>query len=143
MDFDIISVYDELITLLNSLTNMQKVYEGVPEAFGRSITAYIAITGQDVSDHRTGLLQDEATFFIGLGYKVAGAEKDAERKLGAGLSDFIAKFYALRRTKCNGKAKDIRVNLNVANSPEYQIVAAQEYRVFPILVTAVLNQNAP
>jgi hypothetical protein len=141
--FDILAVYDELVTLLNSLTGMQKVYEGVPEAFGRSVTAYIAITGQDISDRATGLLRLESSYFIGLGYKTKGAERDAERNLGEALKDFIYKFYALRRTKCNGKADDIRLNMSVASAPEYQVVAGQEYRVYPIIVTAVQTDNTP
>lgn len=120
---------------------MQKVYEGVPEAFGQSITAYITVTGQELIDQRNGILRDNSSYFIGLGYKVAGAEKDAERKLAAGLADFIDKYYVYRRSKVGDYR--LHINMSLANAPEYQLVAGTEYRVYPILITAVLEESTP
>lgn len=132
---DILAAFDKVKDLVASVDGMQSVKEGVPEALGPSVAAFVAMSPIELVEEATGLVTARITFYIFLGYKVSGAEATAERKLIAGVQDLIGKFYAARATDFDGVIENSSINLTLAAQPEYEILAAQEYRRYPVLIT--------
>lgn len=131
MALDIEAAFDKVKALIESIDGMQTVKEGVPDSFGASITAFIAMAPITPADVATGLNTLEITFYILMGYKV-GTSADAERKLMRGVQDLIGKFYVARTTDFDGVVSNSRINLSLAAQPEYEIFSGQEYRRYPV-----------
>lgn len=140
MAFAIEPAFDAVKSLVQSIDGMMQVKEGVPEAFGPSVSAFIAMAPIDFRDVAAGLTEIEVTFYILLGYKVSTAEATAERKLINGVADLIPKFLEARETDFGGTLVSSSINLSLAGQPEYEIFAAQEYRRYPILIKGCLQQ---
>lgn len=136
-----------LITMMQGISGMQEVHRGVPEGFGRTVNAYVAVGPQTPIDKAGGLLQRETTFFVGLGYEVAQAEATAEDTLADMLDAFLTQFYADRKNSAGLFAKATthvesgELDLSLAGTPQYQVMAGQEFRVFPILVRVTQQAN--
>jgi hypothetical protein len=140
MEFDIESAFDAVKALVQSIDGMMTVKEGVPEALGPSVSAFIAMAPIAFRDVAAGLVEAEVTFYILLGYKVSSAEADAERKLMRGVANLIPKFLAAREDDFGGTLVSSSINLELAAQPEYEIFAAQEYRRYPVLIKGCLQQ---
>ena len=125
---------DRLITVLQALAGMQQVYRGVPESIGSRVSAYVALAGQRLVDKTGGLVQREARYFVGFAYRVGGAEANAENTLAALVDAFITAMLAERRSNLGGTVDSVSLDLSLSDAPEYQPVAGQEFRVFPVLV---------
>jgi hypothetical protein len=133
MAFDSTSPLTALAALLTGLSGVQAVHTGVPESLGARVSAYVTLAAQRVQDKAaSGLLQREADYFVGIGYRVAGAEATAEADLAALLDAFIAAVYADRTL--SGTVASAGLDLTLANSPQYQAVAGVEFRVYPVIV---------
>jgi len=136
-----------LATMLGSVTGIQDVRTGVPESLSNRVSAYVTVSGQRIIDKASGLLQREADYFIEIGYRVQGAEATAETTVAAALDDFVADFYAARKNgtglflEATTQVKSGSLDLSLASSPEYRILAGQEYRLQPIVVTVVQYAN--
>jgi hypothetical protein len=141
MAFDIESAFDAVKGLISSIDGMLLVKEGVPEAFGPSVSAFIAMAPISFRDIATGLLEIEVTFYVLFGYKVSGAEADAERKLMRGIADLIPKFVAARLNDFGDTLVSATINLELAAQPEYEIFAAQEYRRYPVLIRGCIQST--
>jgi hypothetical protein len=68
MAFDIESAFDAVKGLISSIDGMLLVKEGVPEAFGPSVSAFIAMAPISFRDIATGLL--EITFCSAIKFRV-------------------------------------------------------------------------
>jgi hypothetical protein len=135
MALDVVAAFDQVKALISSIEGMQLVKEGVPESLGPSFSAFIAVSPIALDDSATGEVQAKIIFYIFLGYKVSDNESQAERRLIAGLQDLIPKFYTARKTGFNDTVENAEINLTLAAQPEYEILASQEYRRYPVLIT--------
>lgn len=140
MAFDTGAVLSRIVTLLTN-AGVQQVYTGAPESLSKRVSAYVAVVGQQVSDKPAGVLRREARYFVGLGYRVSGAEATAETDLATFLDAFLTAFYADRETRLNGTCTNCWLDLSLADDPQYQVTAGQEFRLYPFIVIAVQQQN--
>lgn len=140
MSFNTLAPLTEIRTLLTA-AGVQQVHTGVPESLGFRVSAYVALAGQRIVDKAGRLLQRETHYFVGIGYRVKGAEATAEQDLAALLDAFITQFYAARATGLNGTAENCALDLSLADNPSYQVLAGQEIRVYPLIVTATQQQT--
>lgn len=141
MPFNTVQPLDRLAVLLTN-AGAQNVKKGVPEAYSHKVSAFVTFVGQEIVDKAGGLLQREARYYVEIGYKVKGAEDTAEVSLAAIVDSFITGFYADRKTGLAGTAESCSLDLTVSDRPEYTPVAGSEFRVYPLVVTAVQQQNA-
>lgn len=141
MAINIEAAFDKVKALIQSIDGMMLVKEGVPDAFGPSVSAFVAMAPIDFSTIATGLSEVEVTFYVLLGYKVSGAEAEAERKLIRGVAALIPKFLDARTSDFDGTMNDSKIDLSLAGQPEYELFAAQEYRRYPILIKGCLQQT--
>jgi len=143
MAFDIEAAFDAVKDLIQSVQGMtaSSVKEGVPESFGPSVAAFVAMSPITFRDVAGGLAEIEVTFYILFGYKVSGAEAEAERKLMRGIADLMPKFLTARANDFGGTLENATINLELAGQPEYEIFAAQEYRRYPVLIKGCLQST--
>jgi hypothetical protein len=133
------ALYDLLTTL--TVPGLQRVYIGAPESFSNQVSAYVAVAGQRIVDKATGLLQREARYLVVLGYRVKDHEDTAETTLAAIVDAFVTAIYQDRTLA--GWSRVTSVDLTQADTPQYEIVAGQEYRRLPMVVTVLQSQTYP
>ena len=129
----------QLVTILDGIAAIQQVYTGAPESIGPRLSAYVTAGSQVIADKVTRVLQREARYFIGLAYAVEGNEGTAETALAAALDALITAVYADRTLA--GTVYDARLDFALADTPEYQVFAGMETRVFPVVVITTQRQN--
>jgi len=137
--WDTTGPFNYLYSLLAGLTGMQQVYKGPPESFSTQVAAYVALAGQHVADKMTHTLQREANYFIGFVYRVDQAQDTAELTVAGLLDAFITAFFADRTL--GGTALSAQLDLSLANEPRYEVIAGQEFRVYPVRVTVRQMQS--
>lgn len=127
------TVFDAVKARVVALAGMQHVYEGVPESLGNQVVAYLTVGAQTMAGIRAGGHQTwEQRFRVTFGYRVAGAEPTAERKV-AQFIDALRKSIMDDR-KMGGAVDSAEVDLSLADGPEYESAAAQEFRRYPVVV---------
>lgn len=141
MAINLAAAYAKVVALVESVSGMQKVYQGVPDAFGPSITAFVAITSQELTDEATELLKVRCTFYIVLGYKTRTDQAAAEVILINGITDLIRKFFAARKTDFDGVVENSIIDMKLAGQPEYEVMAGQEYRRYPLVIHIEQSEN--
>jgi hypothetical protein len=88
-------------------------------------------------DRATGnFIEQNQRIFVALGYRVAGAETDVELALATMVDSIVSQWYQDRR---NGQgffaiAQNATLDMSIQNDPRYQIIAGQEFRIYPFLV---------
>jgi hypothetical protein len=143
MAFHTKAALDALIVMLEAIPGVQRVYRGVPESLANTVSVYVALAGQPlIPDKATQLLHRDAQFLVVFGYRVQGAEATAENVIADAIDAFVSQFYADRSSGAGlfaAATTDVisgDLDLTLAASPEYQISAGQEYRRYPLLVSA-------
>lgn len=136
MAIDLVPPFDKLVAMLTALPGMQKVYEGVPETLVRGVNSYIAVTAQELKDaYAGGVLENTATFFVGLTYAVrSGEQESAERALLAALVELMKALVAARKTNLDETVESLTWDFSLANDPAYTVSANREFRIFPVLI---------
>lgn len=143
MAIDLVAPYDKLVALLTALPGMQKVYEGVPETLVRGVNAYIAVTAQELVDrYAGGVLENTATFFVGLTYAVRSNDQEStERALLAALVELMRALVAARKSDLDGTVESLTWDFSLANDPAYTVSANREFRIFPVLIRVKQTDN--
>ncbi len=148
MAFRTKAALDALITMVGSIPGVQTVYRGAPESMTNTVSAYVALGGQPIrADRATQLLERQTQFLVVFGYRVKGAEATAENVLSDIVDAFVARFYTDRASGAGlfaSAATDVEtgeLDLTLSSSPEYQVSAGQEYRRYPLLVSATQLAN--
>lgn len=129
----------QLVTILDGIAAIQQIYTGAPESVGPRLCAYVTVASQTIVDKATRVLQREGRYTVGLAYAVEGNEGAAEQALADALDAFITAVYADRTLA--GTVYDARLDFALADSPEYQVAAGMETRVFPVVVVTTQRQN--
>lgn len=139
MAFDTLGPLEALIELLGDLDGVRKVYRGVPESVDNRLCAYVALAGQRVGRPTLRVMERKANYFVGLVYRVQGAEATAETTLAETLDALVLALDADRTL--GGTAVNIELDLSLADRPEYRDLAGQEYRNYPVMVTVTQHQK--
>ena len=140
MALDIQTPLDNLVTILQGISDLQAVQKGAPRAWTKRAMAFVTLGAGRVVDKAGGLIQHQQNYFVGFGYAVEGAEDDAEDTLCSAVAAFIAAFYAERKTSGSLFASAV-LDLSKADEPDYQPVAGQEVRMYPCLVMMTQQAN--
>lgn len=140
MALDLVTPMSNLVTILGSVSGLQAVQKGAPESYTNRVMAHVSLGAGRTVDKAGGLIQHEQNYFIGFGYRVQGAEATAEDVLAAAVASFIAAFYAERKTSGSMFASAV-LDLSMADEPQYQPVAGQEVRIYPVVVVTTQQAN--
>lgn len=128
-----------IAAMLTATAGVQAVYTGVPESMSHRLSAFVAMAGQRIRDKATGLLEREARYTVGLGYRVKGAEAAAELALAAAADAFTLAFYADR--DLGGSVLSASLGETGSDAPLYYDIGGEEYRVFPMLIITTQHQT--
>lgn len=142
MAWDAEAGLDALVALLQSIPGMQSVRVGAPETLPTTVTCYVTLGGVRPFDKALQLLQRDTNYLITWGYRVAGAEANAERKLCEFVDQACEKLYTARKDDAS-PLKGVTVNATLADEPQYQAIAGQEVRRYPIIVTIHPQRTPP
>jgi hypothetical protein len=137
--FNTVAPLNRIVEILNALPGMDEVYIGVPKGIETTVAAYVTVGPQTITDKAGGLLQRLATYTVTLCYAVEGDSTASELAVAGVLEPLILALYAER--DLDGSAlEDSAIDLTLAGSAEYQTVAGQEFRRYPINVTVLQQQ---
>lgn len=129
-----------LVALAEAVPGVQRVWVGVPESIPNRVVAYVSAGGfetrvKNVGGISTVVLRYRVTF----AYRVMGAEDDAETTmLGAALA-YAAALEDDRTLGGTCNAADL--DASVADAPPYVLVAGDEYRLYPTVVSVTMQRG--
>lgn len=128
-----------LIAVVQSLPLMQgTVNRGVPENFESRISGYVAVGVPNIErEGFGGEIRVDATYYVGLGYAIEGAEQTAEDELADTLDAFIRKIEA--DPSVGGVF--VEVNYGPPGPGEYLPVVGQEFRLVRIAIQGQQREN--
>lgn len=131
---------DALAALVGGLEGVGDVYVGVPESLPTQTSAYVALVDA-AADERVagGVLRVTLTLAVVFGYRVDGAEADAERVVADLAGAFWLAFFNNRTL--GGTLRAGRPAPSLAAGPEYAIVAGQELRRLPLAIMGEQEAN--
>ena len=135
--FDSRGPLEALVGLLNGLgiDGQAGVPQGGPKLFG-----YVALAGQSIRQLALRTKERKSTYYVGLAYRVEGAESDAELALADALDLLLAALLA--DSSLSGTSdRAIEIDLTAAGQPEYRDFAKVEYRTYPVLVTVIQHDS--
>jgi hypothetical protein len=132
---------DALQQLLNSLGTLQDVHQGIPTTLKTRVSASIALGGGTLTDVSGGLLRRIVRISVLFYYRVDSQESDVEVQLANLVDRFIIAFYRTRNLNgLYGAFHNMSLDLSPADTPEYQVAAGPEYRIYPIVVQGTQQQ---
>jgi hypothetical protein len=115
---------------------MQQAYIGIPASRSAKVVVTVTLAGMPIQDKGTGSLMRLGRYFITFGYRVDQDTTDAELTLAALVDAFVA-AWKVNRTLKDGTGtatcQSCTLDFHLADKPEYQMDAAQENRVYPIV----------
>lgn len=114
---------------------------GTPESLGRQAAGYVTLGSAQTRDVLAGgTVERMVDVHVVFGYRVRGAESSAETDIAAAVDAFTAAFYASDR-KLDGAGESAELDFGLVGSAEYQQIAGQEYRLYPIVVRVKQRQS--
>jgi hypothetical protein len=126
--------------VLQGLPGIQMVFKGAPASIGNKVAAYVGL-GPQILTLRTagGSVRREASYFVGFAYRVEGAPDAAEATVCTLLDAFLRVIYA--DLTLGGTVKAAELDLALSRQPQYHLLASQEFRVYPLLVTCMQDDT--
>lgn len=114
---------------------------GTPENLGRAAAGYVTLgPAQPVDRAAGGLIERTVDCHIVFGYRVKGAEETAELAVADAVDEFTLAFYASDRT-LSGVGTSAELDFGLVGSAEYEQIAGQEFRLYPIVVKVKQRQS--
>lgn len=114
---------------------------GTPEGLGRQAAGYVTLgSAQPIDRAAGGLIERMVECHIVFGYRVKGAEETAELAVADAVDDFTLAFYASDR-KLGGVGESAEIDFGLVGSAEYEQIAGQEFRLYPIVVRVKQRQS--
>lgn len=139
MNLNTVAPFEYIVAMVDAIPNLTKVYRGVPASIDMGSVAYVALLGQAVPERAQGVLRRRARYMVTFAYKVAGAEDVAEARLAGHADALIVAYYADRTL--GGTCDSSEIDLSIPDAPDYRALAGQEYRMFPIVITAIQDHT--
>lgn len=116
-----------------------QVYKGIPEQYGPQVAAAITLGGQTIERKTNTFFIRWAGYYVEFGYRVQGAEQDAEDKVAL-YADGLIKLIESDKT-LGGTALDVQLDLSLAETPQYLTMRGFENRVYPVIIRAKQQHN--
>jgi hypothetical protein len=114
---------------------------GTPENLARRAAGYVSLgSAQTVDRAAGGLIERTVECHLVLGYRVKGAEGTAELDVAAAVDAFTVAFYASDR-RLDGAGTSAELDFGLIGGAEYEKIAGQEYRLYPIVVRVKQRQT--
>jgi hypothetical protein len=139
--FDTIGPFNFIVTLVKGMQGMQYTTKGVPLALPNIASAYITLAGQRIYWKATELLQKDQRYLITFGYTVSNQPDIAEDRMVALIDQFVNLIY--RDPTMGGLVNTVELEFNLADEPQYQGLAGQSVRRYPVVVLTQQQRLAP
>ena len=131
--FNALAPLNRLVTLNTGLAGVQAVRTAPPESLVYQSEVYIGLRGFSVTRRTTGSRTWELRYLVAFLYAVGGAETAAEQAVAAWLPAFVRAIED--DPTLAGTVNNAELDGSLADAPEYQIITAEEARVYPVIVT--------
>ena len=125
-------VANHLVTMLQGIAGVNLVQKGVPEKQDPRLAAYVTTGSQSLTRKTSATFDRWGRMLVTFSYLTKGAESDAEDALMDAVDAFIALVMA--DLTLDGLVLDTNLDLGMADTPEYSILAGREYREYPVVV---------
>lgn len=140
MTFDASGALEAVRVLAAGSTNFT-LGVGTPENLGRRAAGYVTLGSAQPADRAAGgLIERTVDCHLVLGYRVKGAEETAELDMAAAVDAFTLAFYASDRT-LGGAGTSAEIDFGLVGGAEYERIAGQEFRLYPIVVSVKQRQS--
>lgn len=134
MSYDSVAIANGLLAVLQGLPGLAAAQIGVPDDPGYRVSAYVTMGSIGKQPKASGVTQRESRFFVVFVYRVGRDEVAAELALMALVDAFMAALDADRTL--GGVARAMEAESVAADEPIYQLRVGQEYREYPMTITA-------
>jgi hypothetical protein len=122
-----------LKTLVQGLEGVGNVQLGVPESTSKRVDVAITVGSQTLTRKTTSSTARDARYLVVFAYRVDKDEAGAEAALMNLIDAFIT---AVHEDLTLGKVcRDTTLDMGLADTPEYILRTATEFREYPIVVT--------
>jgi|SRR5262245_7869495 len=133
---------DGIVALVETIGGIQQVYRGAPESLGPRVSAYVGVGVPEFPRKAVNNLMSRVQpFIVGFGYRVKGAEADAEDTLAAYLDAFPRAFYA--DPTLGGAVDSAELARSGQLEPDYRMTAGVEIRVCELVLLATQYEQIP
>lgn len=140
MTFDARGALQAVKTFAEGATSFT-ISMGTPENLARRAAGYVTLgPAQPVDRAAGGLIERMVDCHLVLGYLVKGAEETAELDIADAVDAFTVAFYASDRT-FSGAGESAELDFGLVGSAEYEQIAGQEFRLYPIVVRVKQRQS--
>jgi hypothetical protein len=150
---DLNAPLDQLIVLLKTITGLVNdadgtahVRKGEPESYPTRLMAYVALAGFPETEERATQIQGITAYYaIGFGYRVAGAEAEAETALCTAVLAFLQLMVQGTNRRLNNGTVDLVDDARLVSQgnagPQYALLAGQDNRLVLALVRTTQRQQ--
>lgn len=139
---NLVAPLNAIVALLEGTAGIQDAAVGSPLVLTTRVSAFVDFLGQQVTDRASsGLKQTEAGYYVGIGYRVQGAEATAALGMAAVVPAFIDAFYSTGQRTLSGTCHEARLVADIPTTPIYVTFAGQEYRVIPLNIRAIIRHQ--
>jgi hypothetical protein len=139
---------DALRTLVAGVDGIRSVTLGVPAAPTGDLAAWITLAGRGGGrDDRAygGIVAAETRFVIWIGRTVGTSPTVAEQQIAAAVDALALRLYTERALAAplGGEADALRIDLTLADNPDYLIFSGTERRIYPVGVNVTQSHTVP
>jgi hypothetical protein len=135
-----------LAALLGGIPQVQSVTLGIPDYRQNRLSASIALGSMQPDDEATQLLTRTIRINVIFYYRLdmetgMPVEANAELSLASAIDAFTIAFYEARPSAIFGTLRQVAMDFSPADTPDYQLAAGREARVYPILISGTQRQS--
>jgi len=138
MAIDVNAPLDRILLICSGLTGVRHAYKGVPVSIQYDFAVFGALNGGTVEPKASGSMQTTWRYIVTFVYRTTN-EGTAETALLVALAEFVKAIYDDLRLA--GTVRDTKLDMSLTDSPQYQTLAGQEFRLFPVGVTVKLDDT--
>lgn len=140
MPLDAAAPLAQLVTINTGLAGVQAVRTAPPESLSYQAEVYIGLRGFTVNRRTTGGSRTwEIRYLVAFLYAVGGAETAAEQAVAAWLPAFVRAIE--EDPTLGGTVGTAATDGSLADTPEYQVITAEEARIYPVVVTCSQSET--
>lgn len=136
MAFNLLAVADQLAAVVGTALGTGPVQFGAPLAIGPKVSGYLTLGDQPTILKTNTSVQRDCHFFLDISYRIdddVAQVTVAERALMTFVDTFHKAIFA--DLSLNRTCMATRLETGLAETPEYRVRAAREFREYPIVVS--------
>lgn len=122
---------------------LQRAYIGSPERFDNRANAYVALLGASPRPAGSGgAMTRRVRLFVGIGYRLQGAEETTELAVATVLDSLQDTFFDTYPDRdLGGVLEDVEFEEREDQAPLYQRIGTSEFRIMPVVLAGTQTKT--